>query len=131
MNLLLDASVLIAIQKRENKTISKLDELKKIYPQIACVSFINYFEFYYGLVENSTKNRENLIQFLNQFVFLKGSIETAQILAQLKKKYDKKGVVIGLADLITASHAKEHNLILITKDKVFEKIDDINKILID
>ncbi|MBN1502254.1 PIN domain-containing protein [Candidatus Woesearchaeota archaeon] len=40
-------------------------------------------------------------------------------------------IIIFLADLIIAAHAKEHNLTLVTKDKLFKKIDEIRTIILD
>lgn len=131
MTLLLDTSILIDVQRKENEVIQRISELKKIHFQPACISFINYFEFYFGLIEKDIKNRQIMIDFINKFNCLKASSVTAQILAELKNKYEKKGIIIGIADLIVASHAKEYNLVLITKDKVFKKIEDLNKIILD
>ena len=130
MTLLLDTSILIEIQRKDKEIIQKLDELTKIHFQPASISFINYFEFYFGLFDKSIRNRQNMIEFINKFNCLKASIITAQILAELKNKYEKRGMIIGLADLIVASHAKENNMMLITRDKTFEKIDEINKIIV-
>lgn len=130
MTLLLDTSILIGIQKRDKEVIAKLEEIKDRHSQPACISFINYFEFYSGLIKKNAKNRELMVNFLNKFSCLKGSSMTAEILAELKNKYEKKGVVLGLADLIIASHAKESSTVLITRDKAFEKIEDIQKIII-
>ena len=130
MTLLLDTSILIAVQRKEKDVIKKIDELKKAHFRPASVSFINYFEFYAGLMEKNVKNRQIMLDFINKFNCLKASSITAKILAELKDKYEKKGIVIGLADLIIASHAKENNLVLLTRDKVFEKIDEIDKIII-
>ena len=131
MTLLLDTSILIGMQRKEKEIIEKLNELKKIHFQPASISFISYFEFYYGLIEKSIKNRQVMMDFINKFNCLKASSITAEILAELKNKYEKKGIVIGLADLIVASQAKENNMLLVSTDKTFEKIDDINKIIID
>lgn len=131
MTLLLDTSILIGMQRKEKEIIEKLNELKKIHFQPASISFINYFEFYYGLIEKSIKNRQIMMDFINKFNCLKASSITAEILAELKNKYEKKGIVIGLADLIIASQAKENNMLLVSTDKTFEKIDEINKIILD
>ncbi|MBI2142325.1 PIN domain-containing protein [Candidatus Woesearchaeota archaeon] len=48
-----------------------------------------------------------------------------------KYKYDKKGIILSLADLIIASQVKETNMTLVTKDKIFERIEEINKVLLD
>lgn len=130
MTLLLDTSILIGIQRKEKEIIEKIDELKKTHFQPASISFINYFEFYTGLIEKNIKNRQLMLDFINKFNCLKASSITAEILAELKYKYEKKGIVIGLADLIIASHAKENNMLLVAQDKVFEKIEEISKIII-
>ena len=72
-----------------------------------------------------------MIGFINEFKCLKASSMTAQILAELKNKYEKKGITMGLADLIIASHTIEGNFVLVTNDKAFEKVDEINKIILD
>ena len=131
MTLLLDTSILIGIQREDKEVIQKLEELGKIHYQPALISFINYFEFYSGLIDKNIKNKRIMIDFVNKFNCLKASNITAQILAELKKKYEGKGVSIGLADLIIASHVKESNTTLLTKDRVFERIDEINKIILD
>ena len=71
-----------------------------------------------------------MVDFINKFNCLKASGITAQILAELKNKYEKKGIMLGLADLIIASHAKEYNMVLVTQDRDFEKIDEISKIIL-
>ena len=131
MTLLLDTSILIGIQRKDRDIIKKLEGLTKIHFHPSSVSFINYFEFYYGLIDKNVKNWQIMIEFINKFNCLKASVMTAQILAELKHKYDKKGIPIGLTDLIIASQAKENNLVLVSMDKTFEKIEDINKIILD
>ena len=130
MTLLLDTSALIGIQRRDKDIVKKIDEIKKLHFRPACISFINYFEFYTGLIEKSAKNKQIMLDFINSFNCIKTSSITAKILAELKDKYEKKGIVIGLADLIIASHAKESNLVLLTRDKIFEKIEEIDKIIV-
>ena len=131
MTLLLDTSILVGIQRKDRDIIRKLADLTKIHFHPSSVSFINYFEFYYGLIDKKVKNKQIMIEFINKFNCLKASVMTAQILAELKHKYDKKGIPIGLTDLIIASQAKENNLVLVSMDKTFEKIEDINKIILD
>ena len=131
MTLLLDTSILVGIQRKDRNIIRKLGNLAKIHFHPSSVSFINYFEFYYGLIDKNVKNRQIMIEFINKFNCLKASVMTAQILAELKHKYDKKGILIGLADLIIASQAKENNLVLVSMDKTFEKIEEINKIILN
>jgi len=130
MTVLLDTSVLIEIQRKNKEVINRLDEIIKKHFQPPSISFINYFEFYFGLFDKNIKNRQVMIDFINKFNCLRASSFTAQILAEFKNKYEKKGIVINLADLIIASQVKENNMILVTKDKLFEKIEEIEKIIV-
>ena len=131
MTLLLDTSILISIERKDKKITTKLNEITKTHFQFPSISFINFFEFYSGLIKKNIQNKQTMLQFINKFYCLKASSITAQILAELKYKYENKGINIPLADLIIASQAKENNLVLVTMDKIFEKIDDINKIILD
>ena len=130
MTLLFDTSVLIALEKRDKEIITKLEELKKIHYMPANTTFVNYFEFYFGLLSKAVENRQPMIEFLNKFNCLKASAKTAEILAELKYKYDKKGLALPLADLIIASHAIENNMLLVSRDKDFEKIDEVKKCIL-
>lgn len=131
MALVLDTSVLIDIERKRKTTIDKIKEIYKSHITPPKITFINYFEFYEGLIEKNVKSRNALMSFINKFPCLHASKITAEILANLKYRYEKKGIVIGLADLIIASQVIETNATLITKDKTFEKIDEINKIILD
>lgn len=46
-------------------------------------------------------------------------------MADLKYKYEKKGIVIPLADLIIANIAIENNTVLVTSDKHFERPEEL------
>ena len=131
MALILDTSMLIDIQRKKKETIKKLEEIYRSHLELPNITFINYFEFYQGLIEKNAKNQDLLIQFINKFTCLNTSRATARILANLKYKYESQGLLMALADLIIAAQVIENNGILITKDKVFEKIEEINKIVLD
>ncbi len=131
MGLLLDTNILIALQLKQKNIVDAVDNLTAIHIEPPAISFINYFEFYYGLFDKSIKSRTTQTAFIKKFNCLKATDITAEILAELKYKYEKQGVVIPLADVIIASHAKEYNLVLVTHDKAFEKIEEIKKVIID
>jgi len=125
MNLILDTSILIDIQRKNKESIKKLDELIKIYPAPAKITFITYFEFIHGLRNKSQKNREKLEEFIEKFSIIQTSKETAKILSALKEKYE-----LPLADLLIASQTMQDKGIILTKDKDFERISEMNKIII-
>lgn len=131
MMLVFDTSILIALEKEDTSIIKKIAELSRIYTEPPQTAFISYYEFLFGIKNRSPKNKLKALEFLKNFNCLDATAKTAEILADLKSKYDAKGISINLADLIIASQVKENNMILITKDKTFEKIEDINKLILD
>lgn len=130
MSLVLDTSILINLEKGDKNTIKKLKELSKINDTPAVITFISYFEFLLGIKERNPKNKEKALAFLNRFAILKVNRETVNILSELKYNYDKKGLTLPLADFLIASQVIENNMVLVTADKDFEKIEELKKILI-
>ncbi len=125
MNLILDTSIVIEIEKRNIEVIKKLKELRKLYPSPPKISFISYFEFLYGIRNKSIKNKEKSLIFLNNLEVLHTTNRTADILVLLKEKYE-----LSLADLFIASQVLEDKGILVTKDKDFSSISEIRKVLL-
>ncbi len=130
MSLAFDTSVLIGIEKRDSRVIEKLNGLSKSYPLPAQLPFMSYFEFLVGLKKRKPKKYDALIEFLNNFSILQTTNKTAEILSDLKIKYDSKGIAFSLTDLMIASQVLENQLTLVTMDKDFEKIEEIKKIVI-
>ena len=125
MNLIFDTSILIDIERKNKETISKIEELKDMYPTQAKIGFISYFEFLLGLKDKSINNKEKSKEFIEKFNVLQTTKNTADNLVILKQKYE-----LPLADLLIASQTLENNGILITKDKDFEQIKEMNKIIL-
>lgn len=131
MMLVFDTSVIIAIEKENKKVINEVAKLSDIYGGMPQTTFITCYEFLLGIKNRSPKNQAKAVEFLNNFNCLSATRKTAEILSEMRDKYDKRGININLADLIIASQTKENNMVLVTIDKTFKKIDDINKIIID
>lgn len=130
MILVLDTSILINLEKGEKDTIKKIEELSKVHNSPAVITFVNYFEFLLGIKERNPKNKEKALSFINKFGVLKVNKETADTLSELKYKYDKKGFTLPLADFLITSQVIENNMLLVTKDKDFEKIGELKKVII-
>ncbi len=130
MSLVFDTSVLIAIEKEDKEIKSELENLSKSYPASPQLTFISFFEYLIGLKIRKSKNFQNNLIFLKKFNVLHTTNSSAEILSDLKIKYDKKGIALSLADLLSASIVIDNNLILITKDKDFEKIEELKKIVL-
>lgn len=125
MNLILDTSVIIEIERGNREILEKLDGLRKQYPSAPKISFISYFEFYYGIKEKSIKNKEKSLAFIDMFEIINATKSTAQFLVLLKANHE-----LSLSDLIIAAQVMQTNGILVTKDKDFDKISEIEKIIL-
>ena len=130
MTLALDTSILIELERRNPVIIKKMKELSILYSLPPYIPFISYYEFLRGLKIRGSKDYEKKLAFLNKFNILKTSKKTAEILADLRIKYDKLGITLSLADFLIASQVIENNLILITLDNDFEKIENLKKIIL-
>ncbi len=120
---LLDTNILIALFKEEKAIIEKLSEQNNI----CYTSFITIGELYYGAF-NSFKIEENLLQLskLRQVIpILKSSDTTSMLYGKIKTGLKQKGKPIPENDIWIAALAKEHDLILVTRDKHFEEIEEL------
>lgn len=130
MSLVFDTSILIDIERGNKETINKLGELHKSYPASPQLTFVSFFEYLTGLKIRKSKSFQDNLIFLKKFNVLHTTNSSAEILSDLKIKYDKKGVPLPLADLLSASIVIDNALVLVTKDKDFEKIEELKKIVI-
>ncbi len=125
MNLILDTSILIELQRGNKEVISRINELRKIYPAPAKISFISYFEFLYGIRDKSNKNKSAVLGFIEIFEVINITKKTASFLVELKRKYE-----LPLSHLLIATQTIESNSLLATKYKDFEMIKELSKEII-
>lgn len=96
-----------------------------MYPVAPKISFMSYFEFLYGLRRKSPKNKQKARSFVGLFEIIDTTNKTAENLVMLKDNYG-----LSLTDLFIASQVLEEKGILVTMDKDFEKIGEIEKIVL-
>lgn len=130
MSLAFDTSVLVAIERKDPAIIKELGKLSKIYNFPVQLPFMSYFEFLHGIKLQNPKEHKELLEFLNKFNVLQTTKTSADILSDLRIKYESKGITLPLADLLIASQVIENSLILVTMDKDFEKISELRKIIL-
>ena len=130
MNLLFDTSVLIEFDRGNHEVIKRIQELTAAHQTPAQITFINYAEFIEGIQRRSAAHKSYSLDFLNRFGILTTSRKTAEILAGLKEDSRKLKTGLVLADLIIASHAVEHGMLLVTRDKDFTKIPNLQYALV-
>ena len=130
MTLVFDTSVLIAIERGDKELMLKLEGLYHSYPSSPQITFTSLFEYLTGLKIIKNKYFQNNLTFFKKFNVLHTTDSSAEILSDLKIKYDKKGIALSLADLLSASIVIDNNLVFVTKDKDFEKIEELKKIIV-
>ncbi len=125
MFLVFDTSVVIEIERGNREIIRKLNELRRLYPAPPKISFIVYYELIHGIRKRSPKNKAKVEKIINAFEVLHTTNTTARNLSKLKGKYE-----LSLTDLFIASQVMEEKGILITRDKDFDKIGEIEKVFV-
>jgi tRNA(fMet)-specific endonuclease VapC len=119
--ILIDTSILIAHRRSKNKSQTLLFELSGNF--LLAVSSITIFELWRG--DNSDEDNfwENL--FLN-FQILDFDINSAKIAGKDFLYLQKKGLPIGVEDVLISAVAKSNNIKLASNNlKHFERIPDL------
>jgi tRNA(fMet)-specific endonuclease VapC len=119
---LLDTNIVIALFDEDTNVIDNIQKAEIVY-----VPAIVIGELYYGAY-NSTKQKENIekiIQFQNDASILDSDATTGNYYGQIKKELKDKGNPIPENDIWIAALAKQHDLELVTRDKHFAKIDNL------
>jgi len=130
LSLILDTSVLIALERGDPFILERLRILSSHYPSPPQISFMVYFEFLFGLQNKNLKNKTKALSLLHRFQVLHTTNTTANILASLKHDSDSNGHGLSLADLLIGSQVIEHQGILLTRNRDFAKISTLQTILL-
>ena len=125
MHLVLDSSIVIELERENEEIMNKIEELKIKYPAQPRISFMTYFEVLEGIDHKSEKNKAKAKLFIELIEVIQTTKVTAYNLVILRKNYE-----LPLSDLIIAAHVWESKGILVTRDKDFERINEIDKIII-
>jgi tRNA(fMet)-specific endonuclease VapC len=119
--ILLDTSILIAHRRSKNKSQTLLFELSGNF--LLAVSSITIFELWRGDNSNEDDFWEKL--FLN-FLILNFDTNSAKIAGKDFLYLQKKGLPIGVEDVLIASIAKSNSMRLASNNlKHFERIPDL------
>ncbi len=86
----------------------------------AAVSFVTEIELL-GWKNITSQNRAAIEMFLNDCIFLEYSIRIKQATIEIKSKYGLK-----LADAFIAANAIQFDIPLISADKIFDKVKELN-----
>lgn len=123
---LLDTNVIVYYLNKKSPAI--INKLKTIAVRDIFVCSIVKAELYYGA--NKSNNPEKILNkqkiFLDKFISLDFDDESANLYGIIRANLEKKGTPIGANDLLIASIAMRHNLILVTHNtREFKRIDGL------
>ncbi len=129
MNLVLDTSVLIDIERGVEKTRQGVLSLRKGDEYKLAITSISYTEAFHGYIKIGRKEGE--IEALLENFFLLNTTKTSSIwAAKIRSDLEKTGKVIPTADIIIASIAIDTDSVFVTKDKHFEHIKHLKTVFL-
>ncbi|MBI5323707.1 MAG: type II toxin-antitoxin system VapC family toxin [Ignavibacteriae bacterium] len=126
MKYVFDTNICIRILKGDNTNIfNKISTID--IDSIAIPSVVRY-ELYYGAYKsrNQESTLTKLSQFITSFADIPFDYKSSEICGRIRAELEKKGTPIRPYDLMIASIAISHNLILITNNtREFSRINNL------
>jgi len=122
-NYLLDTNIIIDLFNGDAAVTKKIITAGEVF-----VPNIVIGELYYGSYgsKKTKSNLKRLEEFIVSTTVINTSIETAKIYGHIKNELKKKGAPIPENDIWIAALAKQYSLKLLTRDRHFESIDEID-----
>ena len=124
MSVILDTSILIGLQRGDQVVKREIESLSRLFPATPSITFLNIFEYLVG-IRILTKRKAQAIKLLENFDVINTTAKMAEVMASLRSKYDKRGMMLSLSDLLIAGLAIENDMVLVTSDKDFEVIKEL------
>jgi tRNA(fMet)-specific endonuclease VapC len=119
---LLDTNIVIALFANDSNVLQQLSAASQVF-----IPSIVLGELYYG-ANKSAHSKSNIVHidnFAMKSAILACDAETARYYGRIKDHLRAKGTPIPENDIWIAALAKQHQLILITRDKHFRVIKEI------
>ncbi len=126
MKYLLDTNICIYIINK--KPLSTIERIREKQINEIAISTITIAELEYGVErsQHTDQNRIAVIEFLVPFNILEFDQDAAIAYGKIRKQLESKGTPIGPMDLLLASQALSHHLILVTNnEKEFKRIENL------
>ncbi len=119
---LLDTNAVVALLNEEDNMVNLIQNVENLY-----ISATIAGELYFG-AEKSARKEENIARiesFVQTYPVIKCDLETARLYGEIQKQLRDIGCPIPQNDMWIAATALQHDLILVTKDKHFDHIDNL------
>jgi tRNA(fMet)-specific endonuclease VapC len=119
---LLDTNIIIALFANEQNILGHLQMASEVF-----IPSIVIGELYFGAYKaiHTVKNIQRINEFVTNNVILGCDTETAYHYGQIKANLRSKGKPLPENDIWIASIAKQHQLILVTRDTHFNEIENL------
>ncbi len=125
MKYLLDTTWVVEYLRGNADVISNVQKFQK---EGLAVSILSVAELYEGIFRSQqpTRNERSLQEFLSAVTILDLTETICRTYGEQKVKLLHEGAVIGALDLLIASTALAHGLTLLTKDRDFERVGNLD-----
>ncbi len=130
MELLLDTSILLALEKGDQEALAKLNSLRASPADALSIASPTYSEFYSGVLAKKPAAREAALEYLDSFELLNTGRGSSIILAGLRYRAKSSGRNLPIMDLMIASIAIDRGMTLVTRDRHFEGIEGLEVVVV-
>jgi tRNA(fMet)-specific endonuclease VapC len=124
-SILLDTNIISALLKGDTAIADGIDNALQVFIPVIVIGELYYGAQYSTQIEQNLSNIHRLIE---AYEILKVDEDTAEIYGTIKSLLRKKGKPIPENDIWIAAIAHQHNLTLITRDKHFSEIENLDLI---
>ena len=130
MGYLIDTNIQIEIESNNPKIIQEIEYLRKTKSENLLISIFTFSEFYYGILRKSPKNKEKLIERLNDFGLINTSKQSGIIFCEIISQLKDAGKMISPFNAFIAALAIENDLTLITLDQHFKLVPNLRVVVL-
>ena len=122
---LLDTAILVAILGDEPNIREKLQQASDIFVPPMALGELYFATF--G-TDDVRKTQDDLADFVSHCVIPQCDADTAREYGTLKESVWSRGLSMSENDLWIAALARQHNLVLVTRDKPFKRLSGVKTV---
>ncbi len=131
MGFVLDTSVLIEVEKGNEKIIQQIAVLKDAPDVELAITIFTFCEFYYGILGKNDKNKDRILERLEQYTILQTTYRSGLLFSEVLHQMLKKGLGIAQFDLFIAAVTMEKGDTLLTLDSDFKRVPGLKKVILE
>jgi len=119
---LLDSNILIALIQGDEAVLSNLDGAAEVF-----IPAIALGELFFGAAKSGRplENRAKVERFATGRAIVSCDLDVAREYGRLKQRLKEKGRPIPENDIWIAAAARHHGMLLVTRDRHFQEIEDL------